>query len=333
MKAFFRKKIIVGVISMLLAFGLTFFIAPRINESKNEAKNVLVFSSDFKAGSKINESMLKVEERGVYGSSNYLLEEQKSEVLDYYLKVDVEKGDMIQTTKVSKDSSHSNYLEEIPEGKTAISFTVQSFAKGLSAKLLPNDIIRIISVIKEESHLNVNTTDHYKGDIRNELNYVKVLSVTYPTAVDLKPDDKRDENTSEKQLPVTITVLADNTQAKSIAELELKGSIHVALVHRGVDFEKYLTIQDEINQAMSQEDKSLIKIESNPENLPAQNLNPTLNEAQNNQNSPQTPVENNQNQTLQKPNQQTTKEPTLKEKNTNQNQKPNPIGKETKNKQ
>lgn len=257
MKRFLRKKILVAVLSITLALIMTFFVAPKINEAKNETKKIMVFNGNYSTASKIEESMISISERGVFGLSDYIEEKEKNEIIGQYLTMDVLKDEYISKNKISSNSNDSKYLEDLPENKQAISFTIKSFAKGLSAKILQNDIIRILSVTQSIPEDTNYTQSAFEGEIKEELNYLKVLAVTYPNARDLKADDERTKETKESELPITITVLADNLQAKSIAALEEKGSIHVSLVYRGNEYEQLLKLQDEINLSKMPQNQTL----------------------------------------------------------------------------
>ena len=117
--------------------------------------------------------------------------------------------------------------------------SIKSFALGLSGKLKFGDIVSILA------------SDY--GDMRQtlippELQYVEVLAVTTAKGLDENVQVKDEKNNEEKQLPSTVTLLANTTQAKILADLEAKSKIHIALVYRGDEStsKKFLEAQDEL---------------------------------------------------------------------------------------
>ncbi len=257
-KKIFSRRIILALFSILLAAVLTFVAIPKLALEKTEAAEVLVFTEDYAKGAKIEEKMLSFSERGIYGHKGLFF--NKDEVIGSYLLQDVKQGDLVNSNKLSKDSVIADsYLENIDPNKYAISVSVQSFPKGLSAKLVANDIVSIIKVI-EESRVNENQEleKTSKGKISPFLEYVRVLSVTYPTAIDAKEDDKRNpDEVNENKLPTTLTLLVDRKQAEELAALEENGVIHVALKYRGINFEDYVKKQDELNKKTIEFEKAI----------------------------------------------------------------------------
>ena len=64
---------------------------------------------------------------------------------------------------------------------------------------------------------------------------MEVLAVTTAKGLDENLQVMDDKSNDEKQLPSTVTLLANTTQAKILADLEAKSKIHIALVYRGND--------------------------------------------------------------------------------------------------
>ena len=86
--------------------------------------------------------------------------------------------------------------------------------------------------------------------IPKELQYVKVLAVTTSEGADRVYNQKQtNEKDKEQELPSTITLLVNRTQAKLLADLEQKSKIHVSLIYRG---------SEENSQKFLDEQKKLI---------------------------------------------------------------------------
>jgi pilus assembly protein CpaB len=142
-----------------------------------------------------------------------------------FAAADLVRGDYILTSKLTDNPYEENeYLYKLDGTKGAISVSIKSFALGLSGKLKSGDIVSIIASDYGEMR---------ETKIPPELQYVEVLAVTNAKGMDESVQVKGEKNNDEKQLPSTVTLLANTTQAKILADLEAKSKIHMALVYRG----------------------------------------------------------------------------------------------------
>ena len=157
-----------------------------------------------------------------------------------YAAANLYPGDYLLPDKVSSVPLSSDLvLNEIPDGKVAISITTQTLATGLSDKLQDGDIIRLYHY-DDENVLEPVT------DIP-ELRFVKVLAVTDSKGLDIDYTTPPEED-EERQQTATITVLATPEQAMLLTRYENEGLLHVALINRGNAelAEELLARQDEI---------------------------------------------------------------------------------------
>ena len=116
----------------------------------------------------------------------------------------------------------------------AISVTISSFANGLSGKLQNGDIISVITVSNNESIIPA------------ELTYVKVITSTTSKGTDSDQLTPKEDGTYD--LPTTITLLVNPTQANLLALYEQNAKIHLTLVYRGSaeNSDKFLQSQNKM---------------------------------------------------------------------------------------
>ena len=65
-----------------------------------------------------------------------------------------------------------------------------------------------------------------------ELQYVEVIAVTANSGSDANTGEQTEES-EERELPDTVTLLVTPEQSKILAELEADGKLHLSLVYRG----------------------------------------------------------------------------------------------------
>ena len=240
-RSIFRNRTIIGVVCIVLSLVICFGITPLFNSSLRSQTEIVRVTSDIKKGEVIGEDKLEVVKVGAYNLSDYVMK-SKATVIGKYVVADLQKGDLILSTKLSdKPLAEFEYLNDLDGTKLAMSITIKNFAAGLSGKLEAGDVVTLISA----NYDNMGNTS-----IPPELQYVKVLAATAETGTDKEYVTQKETETDspEKKLPATLTLLVNTEQAKVLADLEQKGNIHATLVYRGTEtnVDKFLKEQDKL---------------------------------------------------------------------------------------
>lgn len=230
-----KNRTVIGIICIVVAVIITFVIAPLINNITNGSISTVRLNQDVKQGSVITESMLEEIE-----ISKKLVNKEtinaKEQIVGKYAASNLYSGDVITKAKLTEDGNTADDVFSSLDGSNvAISVTVDSLASGLSGKLQNGDIVSFI----------ITRNDTNQATTPPQLRYMKVVTTTTADGIDKNEVIKNDDGSFE--LPSTITVLANNEQAKLLAEYEGTTNIHVALVYRGDKdtANKFLNIQND----------------------------------------------------------------------------------------
>lgn len=231
MKKLLKNRIFIGAISIIFGLLICFVLAPLFSGAKNATTDIVRANTLIQAGTRITNEMVEVVEVGAYNlPQNVILE--KDLAIGKYASVDIYSGDYMLQSKLSDEQMVKNdYLYELDGEERAISFSITSFAKGLSGKIMAGDIISIIA-----------TSNGDTMSTPSELQYVEVIATTAENGV----DNDIEYTGEDAEMSSTITVLASPKQAELIANLEAAGSIHVALVYRGQNKQPFLDKQQEV---------------------------------------------------------------------------------------
>ena len=233
MKSILRNRTVLGLTCIVLSLIICFALTPMFNKALQAKTEVVRITKDISKGELITNAQVEIVEVGKYNLPGSVLK-NKDNVVGKYAKADLFKGDYVLNTKVSDNALAENeYLYEFNGAQRAISVTIKSFAAGLSGKLEKGDIVSIIAVDYGEFRETV---------VPVELQYVKVLAVTNNQGL-----DKTSHMTGEEgELPSTVTLAVNPTQARLLAELEEKSKIHFTLVYRGSqeNAQKFLNEQE-----------------------------------------------------------------------------------------
>ena len=218
-----KNRTVLGLICMVLAIITVFAVSPIVNRLTSGETTVLRLAEDVKQGTKITAKQIEAVKVKASTVPAKVLKSTK-DIVGKYAASDLYAGDYFSKTKLSGESNTADDVFSGLDGsKVAISFTIDSFAAGLSGKLYNGDIISILIYDKE--------VDEEKAFIPPELKYVKVITTTTDGGVDKDAVKENDDGTTD--LPSTVTVLVNSTQAKLIAKYEGEATMQAALVYHG----------------------------------------------------------------------------------------------------
>lgn len=216
-----KNRTVIGIICIILAVVMIFLISPIVNRiSGNEVKAIRI-SKNITQGSEITSDdieTVKVKEDSL--PDNVI--NNTSQIVGKYAAADLFIGDYFIADKLTDEANTANDVFSSLDGsKVAVSFTIDSFAAGLSGKLYNGDIISIMVMDKSKGEVT----------IPPELKYVKVITTTTAGGIDKDTVVKNEDGSFE--LPSTVTVLVNARQAKLLAKYETETTMQVALVYHG----------------------------------------------------------------------------------------------------
>ena len=226
---FFRSKFLWGLIALAVAGGLTFFGIPYLNGQTRETKVVVRVKAPIPAETEITEDMLTTVEVGAYNCPNDVFTSIKS-VAGLYAAVDLVPTDNLVPAKFTATLERQNEsFYSLPEtGKVVVSVPLSSLAASVSGKILPDDIVTVYAVVKNDL-TGDNEVMQY-----SELLYMRVAAITNSVAVDTLEVDLTNTTTSKADVvPATVTLYATDFQARRLIEIQSTGSVYIALVGRG----------------------------------------------------------------------------------------------------
>ena len=234
-----NNRFIYGILSIVLAAIIAFIAIPAVTSKTSSTCEIVRMKNTVTRGTLITADDIELVEVGGFNLPDSVARKLEN-VTGTYAAANLYPGDYLLPDKVSSVPLSSDLvLNEIPDGKVAISITTQTLATGLSDKLQDGDIIRLYHY-DDENVLEPVT------DIP-ELRFVKVRAVTDSKGLDIDYTTPPEED-EERQQTATITVLATPEQAMLLTRYENEGLLHVALINRGNAelAEELLARQDEI---------------------------------------------------------------------------------------
>ena len=240
-----KNRTIIGIVCIVLALVVTFAVAPLVNKLSDSRTDIVRLKSDIVQGHMIQESDIEIVTVGSTGLPANIIT-KKEAVVGKFAACDLKANtDLLQSMISDKSDSADDVFHTLDGTKQAISITISSFAGGLSGKLENGDIV---SLVIYENETN-------KATIPGGLTYVKVITTT--TAEGFDKDELTPNEDGTYELPTTLTLLVNPTQAKMLVEYENRGVIHADLVYRGDSktAQKFLDAQDLYFELLSEQEK------------------------------------------------------------------------------
>ena len=229
-----KNRTIIGIVCIVLALVVTFAVAPLVNKLSDSRTDIVRLKNDIVQGHMIQESDIEVVTVGSTGLPTNIIT-KKEAVVGKFAACDLKANtDLLQSMISDKSDSADDVFHTLDGKKQAISITISSFAGGLSGKLENGDIVSLV-IFENETN---------EATIPGGLTYVKVITTT--TAEGFDKDELTPNEDGTYELPTTLTLLVNSTQAKMLVEYENRGVIHADLVYRGDSktAQKFLDAQD-----------------------------------------------------------------------------------------
>ncbi len=240
-----KNRTIIGIVCIVLALVVTFAVAPLVNKLSDSRTDIVRLKSDIVQGHMIQESDIEIVTVGSTGLPANVIT-KKEAVVGKFAACDLKANtDLLQSMISDKSDSADDVFHTLDGTKQAISITISSFAGGLSGKLENGDIVSLV-IFENETN---------KATIPGGLTYVKVITTT--TAEGFDKDELTPNEDGTYELPTTLTLLVNPTQAKMLVEYENRGVIHADLVYRGDSktAQKFLDAQDLYFELLSEQEK------------------------------------------------------------------------------
>lgn len=236
-----KNRTILGLIFSVLALVIMFVVAPYFNNLANNDVDCVRLKTDVLRGTQITAAHLEVVSipgyaipTGAYKSA--------SEIVGKYATSQLYAGDYLTAGKLSAVSiSAADVLENLGEGKVAISVPIGSFAGSLSGKLQNGDVVRFW----------LRGEDGGEAVVPEELQWVKIVTTTTGSGID--KDQIVVNADGSFSMPSTVTVVVTEQQAKRLVECSSE-SMYLTLIYRGNDemTQKYLDMQAEVLEQIAQ---------------------------------------------------------------------------------
>lgn len=243
MLKFFRSKLFISIILLLMAAILTFAFLPKMYGSQNTTMTVVQFINDVNLGTKISEDMLVTKTIGQYGVDKSVIT-SKAQIVGKYATNDIR-----HDTNLYSDMFTDNWNEVdgvidtlLKDGDKLVTLTLSSGAKSVGGLVNPGDYVDVLTQKASAMTLDewVTPDDKIEMEMTQLLTHVRVYKLQNNALEDIselsrkyhslvEANDGSEENFDSSMVPAYVTLIVNNDQAVKLANQEYDGTVHLVL--------------------------------------------------------------------------------------------------------
>ena len=245
MLKFFRSKLFISIILLLMAGILTFAFLPKMYGSQSTTLKVVQFIDDVNLGTKISEDMLVTKTIGQYGVDKSVIT-SKDQIVGKYATSNIR-----HDTNLYSDMFTNNWNEVdgaintlLKEGDKLVTLTLASGAKSVGGLVNPGDYVDVLtqkaSAVTYDEWGGSSESDKVEMEMTPLLTHVRVYKLQNNALEDIseltrkyhslqEANDGSEENFDSSMVPAYVTLIVNNEQAVKLANQEYDGTVHLVL--------------------------------------------------------------------------------------------------------
>ena len=230
---FFKSKLFLAIICLVLAAAIAFLLLPRLYENKTQIVTILKPALDLKAGTLIDDAMLLTTEVGAYGLSEKVAR-TREEVVGKVVVTDIYAGEQIWTDRLITAEEYEQIAEESSKGLEAgiclVTIKFPTASSGIAGILRAGNIVDVYECAEdEEKQMTVTkalSSIHVYDVLNMELQSLSKLDEIAASVV-----DTNDVNLDFE--PAYVIIRCTEADAQTLIRLERMEALHLTLQRTG----------------------------------------------------------------------------------------------------
>ena len=236
------RKILVIIISGVLAYLTGFYLIPRDVESSKETTMVLRFKKDIFENQLIKDEYIETVEIGSYNFPKNIYTD-KEDVIGQYAKKDILAGEFAHENLIQNEIIPGDYFRYEDTRFDGISFIVD-LAKCVGGMPKIGDRVRVI-IYKQGKDMNTES----EIVMHRELSAMEVIDIVNKEGESLNNYRSDTSTVSDNSIPCYITLKADVQQQEYLVKGIYEGEIHLALRPKVFEEENHSTTDEHMKNS------------------------------------------------------------------------------------
>ena len=220
-KSIKNKGIIIALIVFFIVLIMGVLIFPHFKKGfTGQTTPVFMLNSDIKERTLITEDMIKnVDFPSEYIKDSKIIVSDKSEIINSYSKVAINKNDIISKDKITNKDDVALYSKG-----NLIAVTVSTLSSSVAGKIYPGDIVKVYGYIKEETETGIQNKVIAPKDLEK-------MEVAYILTSQAQDTTNTENNKTDIVPNVVVLKVSNEKQASALVNLEYSGKIHLEKIN------------------------------------------------------------------------------------------------------
>lgn len=216
-----NKGIIIALIVFFIVLIMGVLIFPHFKKGfTGQTTPVFMLNSDIKERTLITEDMIKnVDFPSEYIKDSKIIVSDKSEIINAYSKVAINKNDIISKDKITNKDDVALYSKG-----NLIAVTVSTLSSSVAGKIYPGDIVKVYGYIKEETETGIQNKVIAPKDLEK-------MEVAYILTSQAQDTTNTENNKTDIVPNVVVLKVSNEKQASALVNLEYSGKIHLEKIN------------------------------------------------------------------------------------------------------
>jgi Flp pilus assembly protein CpaB len=243
MVRFFRSKLFISIVLLLLAFIIAFVFLPKLYGTQNATVDVVQFSSNVSLGTLITEDMVKTTTIGKYGQSAGVITSADN-IIGKYAARDIDSREYLYSDMFTDtyDEVSGALDSKIASNQKLMTIALDSASYSVGALIKPGSMVDILT--KKEVEVEYDEYGMAIGQEKLEMELTELLTnvmvykvqngsledVTELTREwNAAVEDGTSDDLNYSLIPEFVTLVVTDEQATYLAEQQQEGVIHLTL--------------------------------------------------------------------------------------------------------
>ncbi len=227
-----RGRLLIGLLCLVIAAAVAFFLLPRLFASQSETENVIRVATDIPAGTVITKDMITTSDVGSYGLSSDVIRDE-AEAIGMVAAEPLYTGEYLNGRRLVTEEEYAgskSSLAQLPAGMNVVTIEIPGSSAGVAGVLRSGDQVDVYEYKtwenedgEKESAAELCMGSVYVIDVLNR-NMQSLSELD-----DLKAALPEGDNTSFDFAPMYVVFRCTKAQIMTLIELERADALHLAL--------------------------------------------------------------------------------------------------------
>lgn len=253
MRKFFRSKLFISIILLIMAALLTFVFLPKLYGSQSETVDVVQFIDDVNVGTKISPDMLVTKTIGKYGVDASVIK-TKEDVVGKYAANDIRRDTNLYSDQfVDAFEEADGAIDQLlQKGDKLVTVSLATGATSVGGMVKPGQYVDVLTEKRSEQDYYTEVVEMELVELlrnvrvyklqNNAMEDISALQRQWKSLLELNNGSETSFDSS--LVPAFVTLIVNDEQAIKLAEQEYDGKIHLVL-HPNINGEIQEPIEEE----------------------------------------------------------------------------------------